>query len=498
MKNDDRIMSGGQIAQIRIAKKLKYLGVDPDIISKATGLKIYAIEQLPCDSDGKSRPSNFQGNGFNPSVSMPQIPLPPQREDQVGDKTDASCKIAPSQPQQQINSNKQDNPNNDIFSHDGLRYKITSKDTCELIGFEEGSEKEFLEVSYDASRYKRRYRITSIGECAFEGCTKIKKVNIINASIGDAAFRNCSNLKKVTTRFSEEIGNYAFQGCEKLEEVEFSNQLKSVGEKAFSHCKSLTSIVLQDFINRIAPRAFEYCDHLTTAILYGDEMQTLECETFSHCPQLKSVHLPYGLQEIKERAFEHCDALTQLMLPPSCQKIDSSAFDGEECQCEKFSPLEEKIAIGSEEKDSRLYDLVVDYPKGSITNPFTYKSGDACYFIYLTNRSIPFSMLMKKKPLPDICDPNWPSEFDMGYTNLEIYKRCFLLYNGIYHFETWGESEQLMLLFLCRDKTGKQTKSFHLGKDSQNALWKVRGMTLQGFHVCSCIGVILIEHLMWH
>ena len=125
-------MSGGQIAQIRIAKKLKYLGVNPEIISKATGLKIYAIEQLSCDSEGKRRPSNFQGNGFNPSVSMPQIPLPPQREVHAGDKTlmpqyrlfsdnqreeaedktDASYEPAPSQPQQQNNNSyEQNNPN---------------------------------------------------------------------------------------------------------------------------------------------------------------------------------------------------------------------------------------------------------------------------------------------------------------------------------------------------------------------------------------------------
>ena len=64
--------------------------------------------------------------------------------------------------------------------------------------------------------------VTSIGDCAFEGCTGLTSVTIGNSvtSIGEGAFDGCTGLTSVTIPNSvTSIGNYAFQACYRLTSV---------------------------------------------------------------------------------------------------------------------------------------------------------------------------------------------------------------------------------------------------------------------------------------
>ena len=64
--------------------------------------------------------------------------------------------------------------------------------------------------------------VTSIGECAFDGCSGLTSVDIPSSvtSIGYSAFYGCSGLTSVTIPYSvTSIGRYAFGNCKLLSEV---------------------------------------------------------------------------------------------------------------------------------------------------------------------------------------------------------------------------------------------------------------------------------------
>ena len=62
-------------------------------------------------------------------------------------------------------------------------------------------------------------------------------------SIGDCAFYGCSGLKSVAIPDSvTAIGSWAFRGCSGLTSVSVPDSVISIGESVFADCNSLTSL----------------------------------------------------------------------------------------------------------------------------------------------------------------------------------------------------------------------------------------------------------------
>lgn len=83
------------------------------------------------------------------------------------------------------------------------------------------------------------YKVTSIGNSAFNGCKKLKKVTLGKniTTIGDKAFYKCSALTKITIPSKvSKIGKSAFQNCKKLKNITIKTTKltsKKVGKNAF-------------------------------------------------------------------------------------------------------------------------------------------------------------------------------------------------------------------------------------------------------------------------
>ena len=149
------------------------------------------------------------------------------------------------------------------------------------------------------------YSVTSIGDCAFSGCSSLTSVIIPNSvtSIEVWAFHNCSGLTSVTIPNSvTSIGSRAFEGCYALTSVTIGNSVTSIGNYAFSGCSSLTSVIIPNTVTSIGMSAFGRCSSLT------------------------SVTIPNSVTSIGEKAFYGCSGLTEITIPNSVTSIGSGAF----------------------------------------------------------------------------------------------------------------------------------------------------------------------------
>ena len=195
--------------------------------------------------------------------------------------------------------------------------------------------------------------VTSIGVCAFSGCTSLSNIVIPNgvASIRDAAFSYCTSLSNIVIPNSvTSIGDRAFLGCESLNSVVIPNSVTSIGDAAFCECSSLSDIVIPDSVTGIGNDVFFQCDSLTsvvipdgvtsigdeafngceslTGIVIPDSVTSIGTWTFCGCSSLSSLVIPDGVTSIGDNAFRSCKSLTDIVIPDGITSIGYGTFWG--------------------------------------------------------------------------------------------------------------------------------------------------------------------------
>ena len=126
-------------------------------------------------------------------------------------------------------------------------------------------------VTYNGSTY----RVTSIGEEAFKGCTGLTSITIPNSitSIGGVAFANCPGLTSITvetgnTKYDsrdncnaiiETATNTLIVGCQN---TTIPNSVTSIGDRAFFGCSGLTRIEIPASTIEIKKGNFNDCQAL--------------------------------------------------------------------------------------------------------------------------------------------------------------------------------------------------------------------------------------------
>ena len=135
------------------------------------------------------------------------------------------------------------------------------------------------------------YQVTSIGLCAFDGCTGLKSVEIPNSvtSIDVCAFTGCTGLNSLTIGNSvTSIGYAAFAGCKGLTSLTIPNTVKSIGDLAFSQCAGLTSLTIPNSVESIGNSAFSECTGLTSLTI-GNSVTSIGDYAFENCRNIESM-----------------------------------------------------------------------------------------------------------------------------------------------------------------------------------------------------------------
>jgi len=169
--------------------------------------------------------------------------------------------------------------------------------------------------------------VTSIGECAFFGCTSLTNIDIPASvtSIGDAAFEDCSGLTSILVADGNtvydsrngcnaiietatntliagckntvipntvtSIGIGAFDGCTSLTSIDIPASVTSIDDAAFDGCTGLTSIEIPASVTSIGERAFIDCSNLSSVIIYAPSLTTYGSNAFSYNADDRKIYV---------------------------------------------------------------------------------------------------------------------------------------------------------------------------------------------------------------
>lgn len=209
------------------------------------------------------------------------------------------------------------------FKEQGYCYKITSDSTVEVT-YQKSSSPAYTtplstqlsfpeDVTYDG----KTYRVTSIGSCAFMGCTDVKEV--------------------ITNKSMTKIGNSAFSGCKNLKLAYFGESMEFVDGHAFGNCSGLEHILIDYYNTHFETNSNQsvLIEKATNTLVVGTKnaiipntVKSIGNSAFYGCSGLTSIDIPKSVESIGSSSFAHCEGLTEIAIPSSVTSIGEGAFNG--------------------------------------------------------------------------------------------------------------------------------------------------------------------------
>ncbi len=181
--------------------------------------------------------------------------------------------------------------------------RVNSPGTAKLTKIEENTSKKQLDIPSTVTDSGNTYKVTEIGDNAFESRDYLETINLPNSitKIGEGAFKDLSITTIALPEGLTEVGDYAFSGTF-LQTIKLPQSLTTIGKGSFSRCEALTSIVIPKGVSLIDDKTFQNCSNLTT-IQLPDSINIIERGAFSNCKKLSQINVPSGLKRIDQSAF---------------------------------------------------------------------------------------------------------------------------------------------------------------------------------------------------
>ena len=183
--------------------------------------------------------------------------------------------------------------------------------------------------------------VTSIGSGAFSDCSSLTSINVSDnnknyCSVSGVLFnkdkteiiRYPSGKKDISYTIPEgvtSIGDHAFSGCSRLTNITIPNSVTSIGVSAFYDCRSLTSIEIPNSVTSIGGYAFSSCDSLIN-ITIPEGVTGIGKSAFISCDSLINITIPNSVTSIGDTAFCSCNGLTKVLCLGNAPSLGDDVF----------------------------------------------------------------------------------------------------------------------------------------------------------------------------
>ena len=149
------------------------------------------------------------------------------------------------------------------------------------------------------------YKVVSISNYAFHGCTGLKSVTIPESiiSIDGCAFYGCTGLTSITIPEGvTSIGDYTFYNCTGLTSITIPEGVTSIGLDAFYKCTGLTSLTIPEGVTSIGVRTFCNCTGLMEIHVWATTPPNIDSSSFRNVDKSIPLYVPQGSGEAYKSA----------------------------------------------------------------------------------------------------------------------------------------------------------------------------------------------------